>query len=528
MTTAKTGFVEATVLWSMLADRAKASPHQTMLIDEHDRRLTFAETLSAAERVAAGLLAVGMEPGKTVSWQLPTRIDTIVLSLALSRLGVVQNPIIPIYRSREVGAMVRQCGSDWLITISTFRGYDHAAMARELSETMTGELRILIIDGDLPVGDPSTLPPPPDSGDQVRWIYTTSGTTSAPKGVCHTDASLIAGGVGLAAAVDVQVDDVGTILFPYAHIGGPDILVKALFAGIPIVLMEAFDPERAVPLLRRNGATLSGGGTTFYLMFLQEQRKNPGQAMVPSLRALVGGGASMPEYVFHQVSEEIGIPVLHGYGMTECPMITQGSPGDGSERLASTVGRPVRGCKVQIRGDDGAPVATAVQGQVWVRGPMVFSHYLVDGEVVDPRENGWFATGDLGYLRPDNHLVLVGRSKDLIIRKGESISPMEIEEVISQHPSVADAAVIGLADAARGERICAVLQLHEGAAAPTAGELRSYCITHGLAPFKAPEQVGVVEALPKTPTMKIRKQDLRNLFADPAALSGPEKSTTHG
>ncbi|MGM0930539.1 MAG: class I adenylate-forming enzyme family protein [Actinomycetota bacterium] len=528
MTTAETDFVDATVLWSMLADRATASPHGTMLIDEHDRRLTFAETVLEAERVAAGLLALGIEPGATVSWQLPTRIDTIVLSLALSRLAVVQNPIIPIYRIREVGAMVRQCGAEWLITVDTFRGYDHRAMAVELGQSLDGKLRTLIIDGDLPTGDPATLPQPPHRGDQVRWIYTTSGTTSAPKGVCHTDASLIAGGVGLASALDVRADDVGTILFPYAHIGGPDMLITGLVAGIPIVLMEAFDPERAVPLLRRNGATLSGGGTAFYTMFLQEQRKNPGQPMVPSLRALTGGGAPMSEYVFHQVRDEMGIPVLHGYGMTECPMITQGSADDGPERLASTVGRPVRGCEVEIRDDDGAPLAAAVQGHVWVRGPMLLSHYLVDGEVVDPRDDGWFATGDLGYLRPDKHLVLVGRSKDLIIRKGESISPMEIEEVIIQHPGVADAAVIGLADAVRGERICAVLQLHEGAVVPTAAELRSYCIDQGLAPFKAPEQVKVVEALPKTPTMKIRKQDLRVLFADAAMPQSPEMTTTRG
>ncbi len=507
--------VEETVLWEMLRRRASLSPAATMLVDEHGRRLTFAEVATEAEGVAGWLLEVGIGPGTVVSWQLPTRIETLVLSLALARLGAVQNPIIPMYRSREVGAMVRQSGAEWLVTLESFRGFDHAAMARELSREADHQLDILVLPETLPHGDVAALPVQPDDGEQIRWIYTTSGTTSAPKGVCHTDASLIAGGVGLAAALRATSSDVMTILFPYAHIGGPDMLITALTTGVPTVLMDTFDPVAAMPLLRREQATISGGGTGLYSMFLREYRRNPGTIPVPSLRALAGGGSPMPDYLFHEIRAEMGIDVLHGYGMTESPMIAQGGFGDAIEALANTEGRPVLGCEVETRGEDGTVLTGAgQQGEIWVRGPMLFTHYLVDGEVVRPHDaNGWFSTGDIGYLRPDGHLVLTGRAKDLIIRNGESISPMEIEDVLAQHPSVQEVAVIGLPDRQRGERICAVLEILPGTGSPEVEELRDLCAASGLSPYKFPEVVEVVPELPRTTTLKVRKQELRERFS---------------
>lgn len=511
---AKTGLHEETVLWSMLEARALRSPDGVMLVDEFGRSMSFSRVRHTAEQVAAGLLEAGVEPGSVVSWQLPTRIDTVILSLALARLDVVQNPIIPLYRRREVGAMLRQCGAAWLLTADTFRGFDHGSMARELAAASGDTVRVLVLDGRLPRGDVSLLPPPPSRGDEVRWIYTTSGTTSAPKGVCHSDASLISGALGLTIAAGVAADDVTSILFPYAHIGGADMLITGLLAGIKTVLMEVFEASRAMSLLGLHGATVSGGGTPFYAKFVEEQRSRS-HLLVPSLRALVGGGAPMPEALYHEVERVLGITTLHGFGMTESPMITSGAVEDTVDQLATTVGRPVRGCEVEIRDDAGDPCPTGVAGHVWIRGPMLFKHYLVDGDVVAPfDEGGWFSTGDLGLIRPDGHLVLVGRSKDLIIRKGESFSPVEIEEVISAHPAIADVAVIGVPDPERGERICAVVEVRPGFAVPGVAALREFCAEEGLSSYKAPEQVEVVDALPKTPTMKTRKQELRDRFAD--------------
>ncbi|MGW0172375.1 class I adenylate-forming enzyme family protein [Rhodococcus sp. NPDC003322] len=506
---------DATSLWDLLSLRAEATGDAVAVIDEFDRRLTFGEVVSAAERVAAGLLARGIEPGCTVSWQLPTRIDTMVLSLALSRLGVTQNPIIPLYRAREVKAMIEQCSSDWLITLPEFRGFDHEAMADDLRAASGDRLKLLIVSDALPDGDPATLPAAPLGRDEVRWIYTTSGTTSAPKGVCHADGTLIAGGVALADAIGAGADDVGTILFPYAHIGGPDLLIASLTSGMSLVVMEVYEPVAAVELMRRTGATITGGSTPHYALLLEEQRKNPGTPVVPTLRMVTGGGAPMPEKLFRDVLAEIGIPVLHAYGMTECPMITSARMSDSVEQLATTSGRPVLGCEVQIRSEEDVVLSSGEVGRVWLRGPMLFKHYRAEGEIVRPFDaDGWMFTGDTGKLEADGHLVLVGREKDLIIRKGESISPTEIEEVLAKHSAVADVAVIGLPDDRSGERICAVLQLRDGAAEVTVEEIRDYCRDAGISPAKFPEEVVVVSEMPKTPTMKIRKQNLRQSVID--------------
>lgn len=510
---------DATSLWDLLVLRVDATGDAIAVIDEFDRQLTFAEVASAAERVAAGLLAAGIEPGTTVSWQLPTRIDTILISLALSRLSVTQNPIISLYRAREVAAMTEQCASEWLITIPEFRGFDHAAMARDLRAAGDGRLGVLIVSDELPDGDPATLPAPPSGRDEVRWIYTTSGTTSAPKGVCHTDGTLMAGGLALADAIDAGPADIGTILFPYAHIGGPDLLIASLASAMSLVVMEVYEPVAAVELMRRTGVTVTGGSTPHYALLLEEQRKNPGTKVVPTLRIVTGGGAPMPEKLFRDVLAEIGIPILHAYGMTECPMITSARVSDSVDQLATTSGRPVLGCELQIRSEDDEVLAPGAVGRVWLRGPMLLKQYRADGEVVRPFDaEGWMFTGDTGKLEPSGHLVLVGREKDLIIRKGESISPAEIEEVLADHSAVSDVAVIGLPDDRSGERICAVVQLRDGVPDLTVDEIRGHCREAGMSPAKFPEEVMIVSEMPKTPTMKIRKQNLRQSIIDQRAV----------
>ena len=506
---------DAMSIWSLLTRRVDATPDAVALIDENDRSETFAGVLAAAERTAAGLLAKGIEPGAVVSWQLPTSIDAVILSLALSRIGAVQNPIIPLYRGREVTAMVEQCASQWLITVGEFRGYDHGRMAEEVRAAVTAPLQVMVVADRLPEGDPAALAQVESGVDEIRWIYTTSGTTSAPKGVCHTDSTLVAGGLGIAEALAVTRADTGTILFPYAHIGGPDMLIASLSSGMALVLMAVYEPVAAVRLMRRHGVTLTGGSTPHYSLLLQQQRRTPGVPVVPTLRMLTGGGAPMPEKLFHEVSTEIGVPILHGYGMTESPMIASARPTDTIEQLATTSGRPVLNCEIQIRSESDEVLSVGDTGRVWVRGPILFKHYISDVGVVRPFDaDGWFFTGDIGKLGREGHLTLVGREKDLIIRKGESISPSEIEDVLGKHPAIEEVAVIGIPDEVRGERICAVVRMVDHRQNLELDELRDYCRVSGISPAKFPEQLEFVTELPKTPTMKIRKQNLRERILD--------------
>ncbi|MBM3658787.1 MAG: AMP-binding protein [Actinobacteria bacterium] len=525
----------ARTIWELVERRAAATPDRTILSDEHGRSLTCAELRDAVERCAAGLLDLGIRAGTTVSWQLPTRFETIVLSTALARLGAVQNPIIPIYGAREVHAMLEQVGAEWFVVPGVWRDVDYTALATDCcARTSHGCMPLTVSarlgepgfpDGEpgFPDGDPATLPDPPvatedPDADEVRWIYTTSGTTSLPKGVMHTDRTLIAGGGGLGYAFEVIDADVAMFAVPWAHIAGPDWLVLMTMWGLPTVTMEAFVPDAAVALMRAHRVTMTGGATALYQALLALQRAQPGEPLVPTLRILMGGGGPKPPELYYEVLREMGgVRITHGYGMTESPMIANGSPTDTDEQLAHTDGTPVPGCEIRIVRDDGTDAAPGEEGDIHLRGSMRFRGYLdpaQTAEVIDA--DGWFDTGDRGVLRADGHLAVTGRTKDVIIRKGENIGAVEVEHVVYEHPAVAAVAVIGLPDAERGERVCAVVELVDGAEPITLADLQEHCRAAGLSQRKWPEQVEIVDAMPRNPTMKILKFRLKEQLS-PAA-----------
>ncbi|MFI1100902.1 class I adenylate-forming enzyme family protein [Streptomyces melanogenes] len=484
-------------LWELVARRAALTPDRPVLLQD-DQVLTFGELRDRAERVAAGLYDMGVRPGTVVAWQLPTRIETAVLSFALARLGAVQSPVIPFYRDREVGFALRESGAEFFAVPGLWRGFDHTAMAARL-----GARGVFETYGTLPDGDPAVLPPPPADGTAVRWIYWTSGTTSDPKGVLHTDRSLIAGGSCLAHALHLSADDVGSMAFPYAHIAGPDYTVMLLLYGFPAVMFEQFALPDALEAYRKHGVTVAGGSTAFYSMFLAEQRKRPGEKVIPSLRLLAGGGAPKPPEVYRAVVRDMGVQLTHGYGMTEVPMITMGSPDDTEENLATTEGRPPEGMEIRI-----------VDGEVRLRGEAVCQGYLDPAQTAEAFDaDGFLRTGDLGFVTPSGHLVLTGRLKDVIIRKGENISAKEIEDLLAAHPAVGDVAVIGLPDAVRGELVCAVVEQPPGAAELTLASVTSYLREQGLSVHKLPERVEVVDALPRNAALrKVLKYRLRERF----------------
>ncbi len=506
--------IEAPTIWELIRRRAEASADVPMLLDTAGRRVTFGEFAAQVERVAAGLQARGVGPGTRVTWQLPTRIESVLVSMALARLGAVQNPILHLYREREVAAVLRQARPEFLVVPGVWRDRDFETMAKTLAADLDPAPSIVVAGLDLPSGDPASLPPAPASGDDVRWLYYTSGTTSEPKGVQHTDQTLMAGGRGLGIALDMSPDDVGSIAFPYSHIGGPDYLFMMLSVGFPAVLVEAFVPADAVEAYRRLGVTMCGGSTAFYQMFLAEQRKQPGERIIPTLRLMSGGGAPKPPELFHAVAREMGVRLVHGYGMTEIPMIAMGSPHDSDDQLTFTEGRPVAGAEVRVVTADERVAAAGEEGEVRVRGPVVCRGYTDERATADVFDDeGWFRTGDLGVLRPDGHVQLTGRLKDVIIRKGENISARELEDLLFRHPKVADVAVVGLPDAERGERVCAVVEPAAGEDVLSFAEMVGYLRAEGLMTQKIPEQLEVVDALPRNETLnKVLKYKLRERF----------------
>ncbi|MEZ5169375.1 MAG: AMP-binding protein [Acidimicrobiia bacterium] len=511
---------DARTLWELVDRRAELTPDALFAVDEDERHMSFSEYRAAAERAAAGLAGVGVAEGAPVSWILPTWIESAVLVAALARLGAVQNPMLPIYREREVGFITRQTGASLLICPSEWAGFDFEGMSRGIAGDVDG-LEVLVADRTLPEGDPASLPAPPpvhDSRDDdpVRWVFYTSGTTADPKGARHTDRTVMHSAYAMVKALELTPDDRNALVFPFTHIGGIGWLDAGLMVGFPQIVIEAFNPATTIPVLAREHVTIAGAGTPFHMAYLAAQREDPDEPIFPDVRAFPGGGAAKPPQLHGEVKAELGgAGVVSGYGLTECPILAMGSIHDPDEKLSLTEGRPTPGVEVRIVTLDGTDAGTGEEGEIRAKGPQLFRGYLdssLDADAFDDR--GFFRTGDLGNQDDEGYISITGRLKDIIIRKGENISAKEVEDLLFDHPAVADVAVIGLPDATSGERACAVVVVEDGAEPPTLDGLFRFLTDAGLTSRKAPEQLEVVASLPRNPTGKVLKHELRETFTD--------------
>jgi acyl-CoA synthetase (AMP-forming)/AMP-acid ligase II len=509
---------DARSLWELIERRADQTPDALLAIDEDQRTLTFREYRDACERAAAGLAALGLGAGTPFSWQLPTWLESLVLVGGLSRLGVVQNPILPIYREREVGFVTKQTGARMLIVPSQWKGFDYEAMARAIAEDQPG-LEVLVVDKKLPEGDSGTLPSastPPDDPAQlpVRWAFYTSGTTADPKGAKHTDRTIMASAYGMAVALELTADDVGALAFPFTHIGGIGLLCATLMSGSRAVVIEAFDPPTTIPLLQREGVTLAGSGTPFHMAYLAAQREQPDTPLFPNVRAFPGGAAPKPPRLHYDIVSEMGgVGVVSGYGLTECPIITMGAVRDTDQHLADTEGSATPDVQIKVVTLDGKIAGPDEEGEIRAKGPQLFRGYLdssLDADAFD--EEGFFRTGDLGQLDAEGYITITGRLKDVIIRKGENISAKEVEDLLFTSPAIADVAVIGLPDDRSGERACAIVVPADPEAPPTLKDVFDFCSQAGLMTQKVPEQLEIVDVLPRNATGKVLKHELRKQY----------------
>jgi cyclohexanecarboxylate-CoA ligase len=450
--------------WDLVAGTAERAPVRTVLSDDHGRQLTARGLVDAAQATAAALADHGVGQGSVVSWQLPTTLETMVVMAALTRLGAVQNPIIPALREREVAFITAQSGTEFLLVPETWRGFGHGPLARTLAGP--GGFEVIVIDHDSPAasglrcpsGDPSTLPPEPRDGQAPRWIYYSSGTTAAPKGVRHSDRSIIAGSAGVVGMVGSETVDVNPIAFPIAHIGGAAILAAALLTDMRLVLFDAFDPATTPLAIAAHRPTFLGTATPFYVAYLAAQRANGVEPLFPALRACLAGGGPITAELGRQVRETLGVAgIANAWGLTEFPVATSPAFDSPPELLDHTVGRPVPGVSVRV----------SAEGELLLKGPQRFLGYVDSGLDADAFDaEGWFRTGDLGSIDAEGNVRVTGRTKDAIIRNAENVSALEVEGVLITCPGVADVAVIGLPDAVTGERVCAVVVPTPGAAYP--------------------------------------------------------------
>ena len=516
--------IEGRNLWELIERRAADTPDAEMAVDEDGRTLTFGEYRDQVERVAAGLHGRGIGEDDVVSWQLPTWFESMVLVAALSRLGAIQNPILPIYRSREVGFVTGQAKSKLLIVPQSFGGFDFEAMATEIAAGLDG-LDVLLVDlsgdHDLPEGDPADLPEaaePPDEPDDlpVRWLFYTSGTTADPKGAKHTDASVAAIAKGMGERYRATPEDRGAMVFPFTHIGGITWLFTSLQFGSVNLFVEAFNPETTVPFLAENGVTLAGAGTPFHMVYLAAQRQQPDTPLFPDVRAFPGGGAPKPPQLHYDLMAEMGgVGILSGYGLTEAPILTLVDVDDSDEAKANTEGRAMPGVDLRLVSmADGSVCVPGEEGEIRAKAPQLMRGYLdasLDDAAFD--DGGFFRTGDLGMQDEDGNLTITGRVKDIIIRNMENISAKEVEDLLYTHDQVGDVAVIGLPSERTGEMVCAVVATAEGADDLTFDGMVEHLTSQGLRKQALPERLEIVDAVPRNPTGKIVKYELVDRFS---------------
>lgn len=511
--TSRSNSRQPTDLWALVEQAAETWPDAPMLRSRQGDGCSFGEFRSRAEEMAAGLAERGVGPGDVVSWILPTWVDTVVLAAALARLGAVQNPIIAIYRDREVGFCCRQTGARLLVTPDAFGGFDFAAMGARLAEEIEGLEHLVVRPGDFPRGDPARLgPAPASSDDEPRWLLYTSGTTADPKGARHTDRTVGSFSAALVDRLNIEAGDRYALVFPFPHVGGIGLLFSALLSGSIQLLDERVDPIETVRFLAENGCTHAGTGVPFYQMYLaaQAERDTP---LFPDLKVCPGGGAPTPPEIHHRLVAELGgVGVASGWGLTESPVLTNGDVRDPYDKLAHSEGRTLPGVELIAVRPDGSRAAPGVEGELRAKGPQVMLGYVdasLDADAFD--EHGYFRTGDLGIIDEDGYVKITGRLKDVIIRNGENIAAKEVEDLLYTHPEVADAAAIGLPDPKTGERLCAVVVPTPGAE-PTLETLVAHLETAGLRKQALPERLERVDALPRNPSGKVLKRELQERY----------------
>ncbi|HZT47460.1 MAG TPA: AMP-binding protein [Hyphomicrobiaceae bacterium] len=489
-------------------------------------RLTYAELGARVDRIAAGLLERGVRKGDVVAFQLPNWWEFTALLFACNRIGAVANPLMPIFRQRELRFMLGFAEAKVAIVPALWRGFDHLAMLREIGPELPRLEHVFAVGGsgessferaflDRPALSSTErqrlagLRPGPN--DVVELIYT-SGTSGQPKAVMHTANTVLAPAQCFIDDIGLSGRDVVFMGSPFAHQTGflYGILMPVMLATKAVAL-DIWSAREAVPLIEREGATFSMGSTPFLsdIVNLPEEAR---ARVSPTLRTWVCAGAPIPRVLVQRAKSEMNLDVLSCWGMTENAGLTITRKQDPQEKVFETDGRALPGSEVRVVDDAKRPLPADTVGHLQARGITHFVGYLKRPELNSIDAEGWFDTGDLARMDKDGYIRIVGRTKDVIIRGGENIPVAEVENLIYRHPQVAECAVVAMPDARLGERACAFVIPKAGAALDL-GELTRFLGEQGMAKPYWPERLELVAEMPRTPSGKIQKFKLREVAA---------------
>ena len=469
------------------AARFEDAPDRPVLWEERRGWVRAGDLDLTGRRVAARLAGTGLRPGDRILMSAATSAELVEAHVAALRLGLVVVPANTAYREREIAHIVLDAAPRAAVVDDP----DRAAWIRRASP---GTL-VVGPDVDLPTGAGPAPVLDLAGPDDPAVIGYTSGTTGAPKGAVLSHANLLASSESVRIAWRWTADDRLVLALPLFHIHGLGVgLHGTLLAGASAVLLPRFDPDAVLDAAAAHDATLFFGVPTMYARL----GASPRLGELGRLRLCVSGSAPLPPAVFDRLADGSGQRVLERYGMTETGMNVS-NPYDG-ERRPGTVGFPLPGVELRL----------AERGEIQLRGPNVFGGYWRRPEATAAAftADGWFRTGDIGEHDADGYLRLVGRARELIITGGLNVYPREVEEVLLEHPAVAEVAVAGVTDAEWGEIVTAWVVPSRPAAPPAAADLTGFAAER-LARFKCPRHVVFVDALPRNALGKVLRHQLR-------------------
>ena len=503
-----------------------------VFVTDGTRSLTFRQLFDSAQRLAVGLHRQGWRAGDTAALQLPSWVEFVQVLTALSRLGVIAIPIMPIYRREEVGYVASNAEIRGVFTPATFKKFNYLDMYLGLRQEHP-DLEIVVTrpdtaadsiindnDGlfslqelEVDTDDDSArqeLGDPPGADEPFVIVYT-SGTTSRSKGCVHTFNTYCSGARALIAPFGFSEADVQFGPSPVAHTTGlvTSVLLPML-AGAATHLMAEWDPDRGIEEIQRFGCTAAVTAPTFLhgLLSAYDAERHD----LSSLRLWTCAGAPIPAAVVERANATLpNIKVLSLYGRSENLVTTTCSVGDDVLRALTSDGAAVPGAQVKIVDLEGNEVPRGAEGDIAYRGPAHMIEYLANPEETAAlfTADGFSRSGDLGVMTEDGYVRVTGRTKDIVIRGGMNISVREIEDNLVNHPDLLASSCVGMPDERLGERVCCYVVTAPGHTTPTVEDLRNFLLSHGMPVQKTPERVVAVDALPMTPTGKVLKQELR-------------------
>jgi long-chain acyl-CoA synthetase len=468
-----------------------------------EQTLSFRDLAGRAAALAGALAGRGVRPGDRVAIQLPNVPMFAVCYYAILAAGAIAVPLNPLFKPREIGYHLADSGAALLLA---------GPASAEAATAGAGRAGVscLLLDPDtaaaLTAGPAGGLAPVPCQPEDTAVILYTSGTTGVPKGAELTHANLSRNvQVVRETLQDTGPEDVVFGGLPLFHsFGQTSGLNTGIASGSCLTLLPRFDAGRALEILQRDRVTVFLGVPTMYAALLHHPAA--ATADLHRLRLCVSGGASLPVELMREFESRFGCPILEGYGLSETsPVATFNHPD--RPRKPGSIGTPIAGVQVRVVDPDGKDVPTGEVGEILIQGHNVMKGYWRRPEATaEAVVDGWFRTGDLARADDDGYLFIVDRIKDLVIRGGYNVYPREVEEVLYEHPAVAEAAVIGIPHPTLGQEVGAAVALKPGATA-TPEELREF-VKEQVAPQKYPRHVWLLPELPKGPTGKLLKREV--------------------